>query len=1113
MIRPERATTDNAGEVAAAPPRPSRRARWDALGAAIAVALIVVAADWSLWRAAESSSLSQMRDEMERLACSISATIDPALHARIRDPAQIDGEQYTAAIADLRRARQATPGVKYMYTVVRDGDDVRFVLDAAEPGDHDADGREDRSQVWEKYDDPDPAMLAALGEPGKPGVPSASDQPYSDQWGSFVSGYAPIMGPNGAQEGIVGVDVSAEKFLAEQAARRRAALLGLAPGGALSAAVGVSIFVLRRKQLRMLGEALQARAEAVRNALRLAESEQRARMVIDTALDAVIAIDSAGRVIDWNAQAQRIFGWTRQEAIDRSMHELIVPPEARAAHCAGMERFLQSGKTAVMGRRVEVYALRKDGSRITVEISINPVNGPRGVTFSAFLRDISDRKAAEAAQAAALRLASDLAAASTVSQAGRAANDALESLAGATRSAVLLFDHEGVCRFVGWRGISEQYRAAVEGHCPWRRGDSLAKPFVVDDVQNDPAYARFKDLFVDQNIATLAFIPIIDEHGVVGKLMLYDNRAGAITPDRVSAAAGAASYLGLAVGRLRAQQALEIAEARTRTIIESADAIVWEFDPATEQFLYVSPRAAELGYAIADWLLPDFWADHIHGEDRQTVLHFRRSQTAADLDHRIEYRMITADGRVIWMEDIASVRKGSDGTTRLYGVLVDVTERHCVMETLQRRTDELAQAVSHNCQLAVAAEAASKAKSEFLANMSHEIRTPLTAILGYADLLADAGDITPQRRGETIAVIRRAGEHLLTVVNDILDLSKIEAGRLEVEQIESDIPRILEAVSSLMSPRAQAKGITLGVGLDTPMPARATLDPTRFRQILINLVGNAVKFTDVGTVTLRVSAQQPGADGQRGPDAASGGRCCLCIDVEDSGQGMSPEQADRLFSHFTQADASVTRRHGGTGLGLAISRRLARLMGGDVTLVRTAPGRGSTFRLVLPIAVCPDAPWVDRFAHAEVQPSAQPQSETAFRGRILLAEDGPDNRKLISFHLSRAGAQVDIAENGKIALEMIAAAAQRGQPYDLLVSDMQMPEMDGYSLARALRGQGNPIPIIALTAHAMAEDRQRCVEAGCDDYASKPIDRARLLASCALWLDRGRKSKQRSQAA
>jgi len=392
------------------------------------------------------------------------------------------------------------------------------------------------------------------------------------------------------------------------------------------------------------------------------------------------------------------------------------------------------------------------------------------------------------------------------------------------------------------------------------------------------------------------------------------------------------------------------------------------------------------------------------------------------------------------------------------------------------------------------AEAANRVKSEFLANMSHEIRTPLTAILGFADMLREDGnlDIAPVERLRTIDTITIAGQHLLTIINDVLDLSKIEADKTTIELIEAPLIEILCEVERLLRPKAIGKGLTLDAKLSTPVPDRILSDPTRLRQILMNLVGNAAKFTEQGKIVINVSVTAS-------PEIAS-----LIIDIEDTGPGITGEQSQMLFHAFEQVDSTVTRKHGGTGLGLTISRRLAKLMGGDVTLLRTELGTGSCFRLKLPLIPVVGSVLVESIEARAVSVVETRLEKISVHGRILLAEDGLDNQRLLSFVLKKAGATIDFADDGKIALEMLDKANELNVPYDLLITDMQMPVMDGYMLAKTLRSQGVKMPIVALTAHALAEDRQKCLDAGCDDYLSKPIDKYLLLTACAKWIASGR---------
>ncbi len=392
------------------------------------------------------------------------------------------------------------------------------------------------------------------------------------------------------------------------------------------------------------------------------------------------------------------------------------------------------------------------------------------------------------------------------------------------------------------------------------------------------------------------------------------------------------------------------------------------------------------------------------------------------------------------------------------------------------------------------AEAANRAKSEFLANMSHEIRTPMTAIIGYSQILLseDGLDRAPPARRNALEAILRNGEHLLSVINDILDLSKIEAGKMEIEQIEVRPLTILEDVVSALRIRAEEAKLTIDIVLETDIPETIQSDPIRLRQILINLIGNAIKFTpENGRITILVSLLETASEKPQ-----------IRFAVRDTGIGMTPEQMGRLFRPFTQADSSTTRRFGGTGLGLTISRRLAEALGGDLT-VESEVGKGTTFTLTADTGPLEGVKRVscssNRGAHSAAVPkktlSITGSVSTAFEGlNVLLVEDGVDNQRMIQFVLQKRGAKVELAENGRLAIERLTQdGSLQGEllnplPVDLILMDMQMPEMDGYTATMMLRKKGCRLPIIALTAHAMGEERGKCLAAGCDEYISKPVD-------------------------
>lgn len=426
-----------------------------------------------------------------------------------------------------------------------------------------------------------------------------------------------------------------------------------------------------------------------------------------------------------------------------------------------------------------------------------------------------------------------------------------------------------------------------------------------------------------------------------------------------------------------------------------------------------------------------------------------------------------------------------------------------VERIVETRTREIAQARDElqaiNRDLAAArdaAETANRSKSTFLANMSHEIRTPMTAILGFAEQLVQPGS-SELEKADAIATINRNGRHLLGIINNILDISKIEAGRMTVEHVACDPCQTVADVASLVQAGAHEKGLTFNIEYLGAVPEDIETDPTRLRQILINIIGNAIKFTEDGGVRLIVRYLGDG-------DAP-----VMQFDVLDTGVGMTAEQIAMLFHPFVQSDDSMTRRFGGTGLGLAISKHFARMLGGDVTVVESRASEGSCFRATVAARPLGAAKLIEapnnEFRLARTSQESTPETvEDLLSGlHLLLAEDGADNQRLISRVLTKAGAEVAVAEHGKTAVELALAASAEEHPYDVILMDMQMPVMDGCAATEMLRREGYTGPVIALTAHAMEGDRRKCAQAGCDDYATKPVDREALIRQVARWAREG----------
>ena len=506
-------------------------------------------------------------------------------------------------------------------------------------------------------------------------------------------------------------------------------------------------------------------------------------------------------------------------------------------------------------------------------------------------------------------------------------------------------------------------------------------------------------------------------------------------------------------------------EQRLKLAVEIADLHVWEIDYT--KMTLETDGAAET-FFDQDVDTNDFIADTsitIDPRDRARIGDEWTYAVEHDLPFRPEYRINRADGAEVWANCTVKLIRDAEGTPiRLIGAMQNITERKASEGLLLQAKEE--------------AEAANRAKSNFLATISHEIRTPLNGVLGMAQVMA-AEELSPPQR-ERLGVIRQSGETLLAILNDVLDLSKIEAGKLDLELAEFDLASLVTSAHDAFSGVAERKAVSLVLAIAPQARGRYRSDPTRLRQILYNLVSNALKFTDAGEVRLAVSRADEN----------------LMIEVSDTGLGMAPEVLDRLFQKFEQADASTTRRFGGTGLGLAICRQLAELLGGAIT-VTSVEGQGSTFQVVLPLERAGDESLEPPAAESGGPPILEPERPL----RLLAAEDNSVNQLVLKTLLQQVGIDAFVVGDGRQALE-----AWREHDWDLILMDVQMPIMDGPTATRAIRAEEARAgrartPIIALTANAMSHQTAEYLAGGMDDFVAKPVDAAKLFQAIAQALE------------
>lgn len=763
------------------------------------------------------------------------------------------------------------------------------------------------------------------------------------------------------------------------------------------------------------------------------DSSEHARSLalgFDAVYQSILITDEHRRTIFANPAFEKLCGYSESELLGRSCSilqgpetDLSIVEKIRASYAS--EQLFEG----------EILNYRKDGTPFWNHLSISPLqdNISGRLLYIGIQRDISEKRKYEKALHASeekFRLVFDQ------SPLGKVITDAE-------------FNFQRVnaafCQMTGYsegellqRGFSdllhpEEIKQEIEQACRWREGEREFYQTEKCCLRKDGSefwmlysMRRLRDI-EGRPLSFLAFVHDITE-------------------------------------RKEMEEKLRQSNERFQLAAQAGDLGVWDWDLIKNEIL--SDDAIYSLYGLTRTgpvTTPDFWSPHFYPEDLSRVNAmleevYRSGAMRFDTCHRVIHAQ---DGTTRHLHSLGTVLRNPDGqAVRIIGLNQDITELVKNREKIQRQleTEKI---------LRLEAMAAEKAKSGFLAMMSHELRTPLNGIIGFSGLLQQF-PLNPEQQNY-VEMIVKSSKILHEVICGVLDLAKIEAGKIELENIPFDLPEMLQELDALQSAKAAQQRIGYqGPALDQ-LPRWVTADRTRLRQILLNLLSNALKFTERGEVRWEVTVK-----------SLAEKKPVLFITFHDTGIGMSPETLAQLFQPFTQADSSITRRFGGTGLGLTISKRLCELMGGQIT-AESQLGRGSTFRLSLPLTAIPSP----NLALEETQATELRDHRFAqeFPLRLFVAEDDDINRQLIVLQLSQLGYQPNSAENGQFALN-----AMQAQPYDALFLDIHMPVMDGYSVVRHLRDQISDRPyIIAFTALGQKEDRAKCLAAGMDDYVSKPL--------------------------
>ncbi|MGR3811934.1 PAS domain S-box protein [Jiulongibacter sp. NS-SX5] len=765
----------------------------------------------------------------------------------------------------------------------------------------------------------------------------------------------------------------------------------------------------------------------------IAESELKNRLIMNAALDAIITIDINGKINFWNPQAEKIFGWTKEEVLGKSLSETIIPQVHREGHSKGMKKYNETGHGPVLNQQMQLPAVNKNGEELSIELYILPIGMGEEKFFCSFIRDITERKKIEAERERLSLVAS--------------ANE--NGIVFVNDEVKIVWSNEGFKTMTGYSeeeitkgnpyellvGPKTKKEDVFSGLEAFKKRESISKDVVIYKKNGEPFWIRLKgqNLSSDNKISSYFFMieDISDEKEVQDRLKEYDEKL--------------------------------------RNALNSVGDNYWEHDFSTDKTVFLSPGEEFLGFAPDEISedKADFWWSRVHPEDYK-ILESLDSEYKSKkrTRHNREYRIIRKDGSIQWVIDRGVVLDFDENGNplKIIGTHIDITEQKKMEEELLIAKEQ--------------AESSTRAKEMFLANMSHEIRTPMNAILGMANQMGK----TPLTENQKfyLSTINSATENLLVIINDILDLSKIDAGELSIEKIGFEPSKVIGKVMQVMSFKAEEKGLSFTNSICDPLISKVLIgDPYRMNQILLNLTSNAIKFTEKGTVDIQCHVLEDQPKSQ-----------VLECRVVDTGVGMSKEFSENLFQKFKQEDDSVTRKFGGTGLGMSIVKELVNLMGGEIS-VNSSKGKGTevVFTVTMDKGTYEDLP------QDELKTS---NFDVLQDKKILLADDNEMNRLVASTILENYGAEIIEAKDGLEAVYFV----QKYKP-DLVLMDVQMPNMDGLAATRLIRKEiSKELPVVALTALALKGEEVKFKEAGMDDYVLKPFKEERLLQVISQFFDK-----------